>query len=169
MTMTKSAVARVVMAAVAMGLFAGCDAERDDDGELRQIEQQLEDVAEAQANITGDIEACANDYATCLEETLGDLDACSPAFDECFADLPGAVEPEVPEIPEIPEDFGGACVDDLWTCIDGGGDPITCAAEAEGCIEGEVTGICDAAYDACIAAGAGASTCDIITASCVIP
>ncbi len=162
---------RMVLAALAVGLtLVGCDADGGDVGELRQIEQQVEDLADAEAEISELLDGCEADYAGCLQETLGDLDACAPAFDACFGDLPGVEdEPEIPEIPDIPDDFSDVCVSDLWACIDGGGDPITCSTDAEACVTDAVSGLCEAAYDSCIDAGADAATCDLITAACVLP
>ena len=159
----------LVVAALASGLFTGCDANDGDDERLRQIEQQLEDANALEDEVSGILEACEEDYGGCLAENLDDPDACSDVLDACLGGLPDPEELPEPEIPEIPDDFGTDCVDGLWGCIEGGADPLACSGEVQTCLEDQLGGICDAAYDACIDAGAPASSCDAITASCVIP
>ena len=48
----------LVVAALASGLFTGCDANDGDDERLRQIEQQLEDANALEDEVSGILEAC---------------------------------------------------------------------------------------------------------------
>jgi len=168
----------------AASLLGGCDATSEgDDGELRQVEQQIQAASEAETFLIEGLEDCESDYGACILDNLDDPSACDEILDGCIGDVPGLEDlpdtpdlpdsPDLPDLPDLPEisvdGFGDACVDELWTCIDGGGDPIGCSDDAQLCITDALGGVCDEAYDACIDAGAGAAACDAIVASCVLP
>ncbi len=173
-----------VLVIAAVSLLGGCDAEDEgDDAKLREVEQQLEEASEAEAMLIEGLEECESDYGACILDNLEDPSACDEVLDACIGDVPGLEDtpelpelpelPDIPDVPEIPEvsvdGFGDVCVDDLWTCIESGGDPIGCSDDAQACISGELGGVCDAAYDACIEAGAGAIACEAIVSSCALP
>ena len=163
---------------VSMGLglvLVGCAAgegPRSGDDVYRDVEQQLADAADAQADLLD----CHDAFVECIDGGAGDIDGCTDELEACIGgELPEVPDvpdlPDVPDIPDLPdlpdlEDFGVDCLDGLWDCLDGGGDPGDCEAEAEACVDDEVDAACSEAYDWCVDAGAPPFVCDAIQGEC---
>lgn len=167
------------MVAVALGLTA-CGADNPDDDGFRDAEQLVEEAAQTQQELQDAVTQCQEDFEGCVNGG-GDFVDCADDLHLCLTELPDVDVPDIPDIPipdppdipDIPDlpdlgdGFGADCLDGLRQCLDGGGDPATCADEANVCFEDGLADVCDQAHQACLDAGAPVHLCDSITANCV--